>query len=224
MSQEDQKHDYEIDRSRIIDISLAVQPGMPVFPGNPRVALDLQQSMEAGDEADVSSLSLGVHTGTHVDAPSHFLQGSSATNEIVLDTMMGKAHVLDATSISGHAGAAALRSLPIPDDCTRLLVKTRNSELWSKQDFSSDFQGLTADGAAYLVERGIALIGWDYLSIGPFGDATETHRVLLDAGVVILEGIDLRGVEAGGYELICLPLLLKGSDGAPARAVLRPGD
>ena len=207
----------------IMEISLPVRPGMPVFPGNPDVALGLQQSMEAGDEANLSFLALGVHTGTHVDSPFHFLPRSATTDEMPLDTMIGEANVLDATSISGHVGTAALRSLPIPDGCTRLLVKTTNSELWSKQDFSSDFQGLTADGAAYLVERGIALIGWDYLSIGPYGDATETHRVLLEAGVVILEGIDLRGVEPGGYELICLPLLLKGSDGAPARAVLRSG-
>jgi arylformamidase len=139
-----------------------------------------------------------------------------------LGAMIGEATVLDATSVSSHFDAEALRSLSIPDGCSRLLIRTRNSELWSEERFSEEFQGLTADGAAYLVEKDIRLIGWDYLSIGPFGDATETHRVLLKAGVVILEGIDLRGLESGIYELICLPLSLKGSDGAPARAVLRP--
>ena len=207
--------------SSLIDISVPLGARTPVFEGNPPIALNLDQSLAAGDEANVSSLSLGVHSGTHVDAPFHFLPDGSAVEEVPLDACVGQALVVDATPISGHIDASHLAGLRIPEGCTRLLVKTSNSALWSRPEFTRDFQALTADGAAYLAERGIRLLGWDYLSVGPYGDAVDTHRLLLQAGIVILEGIDLSRVAAGEYELLCLPLAIEGSDGAPCRAVLR---
>jgi len=195
---------------------------MTVFDGNPEVSLRLQQALAAGDEANVSTLSLGVHTGTHVDAPYHFFEAGAASEDLSLDVLIGDAAVIDTTSIAGHLDSRALRLVSIPEGCTRLLVKTRNSALWREPAFVQDFQGLTADGASYLVDKGLRLIGWDYLSIGPFGDAVDTHRILLAAGVVILEGLDLTEPGPGMYGLVCLPLRLVGSDGAPARAVLLP--
>ena len=204
----------------IIDISVPIRADMPVYEGNPRVALHLEQSIAAGAEANVSSISMGVHSGTHVDAPFHFDDRGCAVEGLSLAAMIGEATVVDASSAEGHVDAATLRSLAIPPGCKRLLVKTRNSRLWAQRQFSTEYQGLTADGAAFLVERHVQLIGWDYLSVGPFGNGTETHRNLLRKGIVILEGIDLHDVEEGEYDLICLPLLLLGADGAPARAVL----
>ena len=211
-----------LDARGAIDISVPIRNEMTVFEGNPQVSLQLQQALAAGDEANVSVLSLGVHTGTHVDSPYHFFNEGSASETLSLEVLIGKAAVIDASSVDGHIDVAALESVPLPDDCRRLLVKTRNSALWAVQGFARDFQGLTVDAAAYLVARGVSLVGWDYLSIGPFADAVGTHKTLLAAGVVILEGINLESVEAGIYNLVCLPLRLEGSDGAPARALLLP--
>ena len=211
------------DLSTLIDISVPVSLDMPVYEGNPKVALQLQASIAAGDEANVSSITMGVHSGTHIDAPFHFDNSGCAVEGLSLAAMIGNATVLDASSVKGHVDAEALRSLPIPPRCQRLLVKTRNSRLWAQHQFSTDYQGLTADGAAFIVDMGLQLIGWDYLSVAPFGRGADTHRNLLRGGVVILEGIDLRKVDEGEYHLVCLPLLLQGADGAPARAVLMRG-
>jgi arylformamidase len=161
-----------------------------------------------------------VHTGTHVDAPRHFIDGGAGADAIALDALMGSAYVVDATGVRTDIDVRALEALALPRGSKRLLFKTSNSELWSRPGFNGDFIGLTADAASYLVQRGVRLIGADYLSVAPKSDPAPTHRVLLEAGVVVLEGLDLRQVEPGGYRLVCLPLLLVGSDGAPARAIL----
>jgi arylformamidase len=130
--------------------------------------------------------------------------------------MLGPATVVDATSIEADLDAAALATLDLPEDPTRILLKTPNSRLWERDSFSRDFVRLTGSGARFLIDRGVQLVGIDYLSIGD----EEAHRELLGAGVTALEGLDLRQVEPGRYDLVCLPLRLEGSDGAPARAIL----
>jgi arylformamidase len=202
--------------SRILDVSVPIREGMPIYNGNPGVHLSRAQSIEDGADANVSRLDLGVHTGTHVDAPIHFLPDGAGAEALSLDTLMGPAHLVDATSLTGPIDASSLASLDLPDGLERLLLKTPNSELWSDDEFTRDFIRLTGDGASFLVERGVRLVGIDYLSVGD----QAAHRVLLGAGVVAVEGLDFRGVEPGGYMLVCLPLRLVGSDGAPARAIL----
>lgn len=180
-------------------------------------------NMAEGAICNVSRLDFGVHSGTHIDAPVHFIEGAAGAEGIPLDALIGRATVVDATGILGDIDQAVLRSLAIPAGTERLLFKTPNSRLWERPAFSPEFFGITEDGANYLVGRGIRLVGIDYLSIAPMHDPAPTHVALLTAGVVILEGLDLRFVEPGEYTLVCLPLLLVGADGAPARALLKAG-
>jgi arylformamidase len=203
--------------AKLHDISVPIRAGMHVYDGNPGFRLELVSSIAAGASANVSRLDLGVHNGTHVDAPVHFIDGGTATESLDLETLIGPAYVSDATAVSGYLDEEALGSLAFPSDLTRILFKTSNSRLWSRGSFSRDFVRLTGSGARFLIEKGVRLVGIDYLSIG---DA-EAHQELLAAGVIALEGLDLREVDPGKYELICLPLRLEGSDGAPARAILR---
>lgn len=204
------------------DISVPLRSGMATFSGDPPVRLERVKSMSAGAICNVSRLDFGLHSGTHIDAPAHFIDGAAGIEAIDLDGLVGPALVIDARRIAGHFDRDGLNGLGIPEGTERLLFLSRNSELWARPDFDSSFAGLTFDGAKLLVERGIRLVGADYLSIAPFDDPTPTHVVLLEAGVVVIEGLDMRGVEPGAYELICLPLLIPGSDGGPARAAVRP--
>jgi arylformamidase len=197
------------------DISVTVRPGMHVYPGNPGVRLERHESIADGAQANVSKLELGVHTGTHVDGALHFIDGAPGTEALPLELLVGRAVVVAATGVDGELDEDALASLDLPDE-ERLLFKTKNSALWEQPSFSHDSIRLNGSGARYLIERGVRLVGIDYLSIG---DA-DAHRELLGAGVVAVEGLDLREVEPGEYELVCLPLKLEGSDGAPARAIL----
>jgi arylformamidase len=203
--------------AKLHDISVPIHTGMHVYDGNPGFRLELVSSIAAGADANVSRLDLGVHNGTHVDAPVHFIDGGAGTESLELETLIGPAYVVDATAVSGDLDAEALGSVEFPSEVTRVLFKTSNSELWSRDSFTRDFLRLTGSGARFLIERGVLLVGIDYLSIG---DA-EAHQELLAARVIALEGLDLREVDPGAYELICLPLRLEGSDGAPARAILR---
>jgi arylformamidase len=205
-----------------IDISVPIEPGVPIFEGDPDYRIELSASMAAGAVCNVSRLAMGVHTGTHLDAPRHFIEGAPASESIPLDACMGPAWVVDATSLNRTIGADDLATLDIPPGETRLLFKSRNSQLWDEPGFQSGFIALDETAAASLVERGVRLVGIDYLSIAPFGDPVATHRTLLSVGVVILEGTDLRAVESGPVELLCLPIRLIGSDGVPARALVRP--
>ena len=205
-----------------IDISVPIGPDTPIFDGDPPFRIELAASMAAGAICNVSRVDMGIHTGTHLDAPRHFIDGAAATESISLDDCIGPAWVVDATALSRTIGAADIAGLDIPPGETRLLFKTPNSELWGKPGFQSGFIALDGGAAAVLVERGVRLVGNDYLSIAPFGDPVATHRTLLAAGAVILEGTDLRGVEPGPVDLLCLPIRLVGSDGVPARALVRP--
>lgn len=206
----------------IYDITLPLSLQLPVWPGDPPFVLEQVESMDQGAHVNVSRLSCSVHTGTHVDAPHHFLNDGRTVEGLSLEALIGPAWVAAIPPEVSLVTAAVLEQAAIPPEVRRLLLKTRNSALW-KQDsgrFHPDFVAIAPDGAEWIVARGMVLVGVDYLSVAPFQDSDPTHHVLLRAGVVILEGVDLSDVEAGAYELYCLPLKLVGSDGAPARAVL----
>jgi len=203
-----------------IDVSLPIRPGMVTFDGDPTVTLERTAAIADGAVCNVSRLDFGVHSGTHVDAPVHFIDGAAGIESVPLEPLIGTAVVVDASSIEGAIDAAAIDRLGIEPATERVLFRGHNSDLWNEWAFVPTFLGLTEDGARALVERGVRLVGNDYLSIAPFGNPAGTHRALLDAGVVIVEGLDLRAIEPGEYELICLPLLIPGSDGGPARALL----
>ncbi len=201
---------------KLIDISVPVRPGMHVWEGDPPFRIDQVASIADGDAYNGTRLDLGTHTGTHIDAPLHFVDRGAAVDSIPLETLVGPCHVVDATAVAGQLDAAALAGLELPPITERLLFKTRNGVLWERDSFASDYIAFTGDGAEALVALGVRLAGIDYLTIGD----EDAHHVLLGAGVVPLEGLDLRAVEPGPYTLFCLPLKLAGIEGAPARALL----
>jgi arylformamidase len=206
---------------RLYDITVPVENGMPVWPGDPAVRLDRVASIAQGAHANVSSLSCGVHVGTHVDAPVHFLDGAPSVEAMPLDALIGRAFVADLRRAT-RIDAEALDKARIPPRVQRILFRTRNSEFWRRGEktFQTGFVAVDASGAEWLVRRKVRLVGVDYLSVAPYKDSRPTHQILLGAGVVILEGVDLSRVPSGAYQLYCLPMKLVGSDGAPARAVL----
>lgn len=198
----------------VIDISVPIRPGMVTYPGDPEVRLERVSTIAGGDMANISRVDLGVHTGTHVDAPLHFIEGAPAVEDLALDVLVGPAFVVDATHVHGDLDEA----LELAVAADRILFKTRNSELWSQTEFSEDFVRVGIGLARKLAAAQVRLVGVDYLSVGD----EAVHELLLGFGIVVVEGLDLRGVEPGLYTLACLPLKLIGSDGAPARAVLMP--
>lgn len=204
------------------DISVPIEPDIATFPGDPPFRIELAAAIARGDVCNVSRIDMGAHTGTHLDAPVHFIDGAPASESIPLDAGVGPAWVVDARGLKGTITADDIAAFAIPAGESRLLFRTPNSGLWARRGFSDAFIGLDEGAARLLAEHGIRLVGADYLSIAPFGNPGPTHRALLAAGVVILEGIDLRGVAPGPVDLLCLPLRLAGSDGVPARALVRP--
>ena len=205
---------------KLFDISVPVKNGGVVYPGNPEIHIELQQDRSRGGSSNVSLLAIGSHTGTHVDAPLHMIPGGAGVDGIPLDALMGPALLIafddDVTAVT----EAYLRTQPIAGH-ERVLLKTRNSRYIRDRDFHRDYTYLAPDGAEYLVSLGVRLVGIDYLSIEQFHSGHHrTHKTLLSRGVVIIEGLDLSEPPAGEYELYCLPVLLEGIDGAPARAVL----
>jgi arylformamidase len=205
-----------------IDVSVPLRTGMVHWPDNPPVRIERAMDLEHGDAATVSSMAMGVHTGTHMDAPVHFQRGGVGIDQMPLEATLGLARVVeiqDPVSIKrAELEAAGLQ----PGE--RILFRTRNSErCWKTDDFVEDFVFISQEAARYLVERGVRTVGVDYLSVGGFReDAEATHLALLQGGVWLIEGLNLSPVRAGNYELVCLPLRIAGGDGAPARAVLRP--
>jgi arylformamidase len=209
---------------KIYDITVPITSDMPVWPGDPNVMMQRVSKIEDGDNANVTHISLSAHTGTHVDAPFHFLQDGNTLESVSLNRMIGRAYVLHIPDVD-LITADVLKQAGVPPRSPRLLLKTRNSYLWksSERKFREDFVALSEDGAQYLVERGIKLVGIDYLSIAPYGDSRPTHEILLKNKIMILEGLNLAEVAQGRYTLYCLPLNLQGVDGAPARAILLDG-
>ena len=207
---------------QIYDISISISPDMPVWPGGPAVVLEKVSSMDLGAHDNVSRLACSVHTGTHVDAPHHFLNDHRTVEALSLDILTGPAWVIQIPDEVTLITAGILEKAAIPSGTLRLLLKTRNSRLWElgNKEFSMDFVGLSLDGAEWLVQVGVKLVGIDYLSIAPYKQSIPSHQTLLKPGIIILEGVDLSGITPGTYDLYCLPLKLVGSDGAPARAIL----
>lgn len=207
---------------KIYDVTLPIFPDMIVWPGDPPVELERVSSMDAGAHANVSRLACGVHTGTHVDAPHHFLNDQRTVESLSLDVLVGPAQVVWIPDEADVITAEVLEQVTLPSGISRLLLKTRNSQRWQRGEkaFDEKFVGVSADGAEWLVGRGVKLVGIDYLSVAPYKQSVPTHRTLLGAEIIIVEGLDLSAVPPGSYGLYCLPLKLVGSDGAPARAIL----
>src|SRR5260370_4558852 len=208
----------------IYDVSVALSDDIPTYPGDPGIRISMWSTLASGDQANVSQLKFGAHTGTHVDAPAHFFEGAAGVESLPLDILIGPADVIQVPN-----GSLVIDEAFIVRNCEpgtpRILFKTRNSGFWKETGgFRTDYTYLEPRAAAKLVEQGIKLVGIDYLSVEEFkSDSFQTHHVLLSHGVVIVEGLDLGCVPAGRYELICLPLRIRGGsgDGAPAPAVLR---
>lgn len=208
-------------RHTVIDISVCISPSLPVWPGSPGAALTPRMSLARGDEANVTQLDLDVHCGTHVDAPLHFVSEGESIGEIGLAPLIGPAVVVEVKD-SQVIDASALEGASIPTGTERLLLRTRNSDdpEFRTWPFRPDYAALSLDAAYWLVEAGVRLVGIDYLSIQLFHDPPDTHRVILGAGICILENLALSHVAPGTYDLMCLPLSLAGAEAAPARAVL----
>ena len=206
----------------LFDISLTIAEDLPVWPGDPKIELKKISKIEDGEEANVTHISACVHIGTHVDAPDHFLGNGQTVDNLPLDLLVGAAFVVE-MHVDGQISAVDLQSASIPEGTKRLLIKTANSQLWTEgvKEFKSDFIALEADAAAFLVNKGVEVVGVDYLSVAPFANPAPTHRILLEAGVLVIEGLNLSGIEPGEYALMCLPLKISGSDGAPARVLLQ---
>ena len=204
-----------------IDVSVPLRSGMVRWPDNPPVEIERTLDVERGDVATVSRISMGSHTGTHMDAPLHFVRGGDGMDRMPLDATMGPARVIgieDPVSVKREE----LEPHGIGRG-ERVLFKTLNSaRRWWAEDFMEDFVYVSEGAALYLAELGVRTVGVDYLSVGGFlEDGVETHQALLGAGIWVIEGLDLSGVEPGEHELICLPLKVEDGDGAPARAILR---
>ncbi len=207
-------------QSRIYDVSLTIEPGMVVWPGDAPVAVETFTALAEGGSSNLSLLRMGSHTGTHVDAPRHFIDGAAGVDAISPDVLTGPARLFQLPQLK-RIDRSVLEGLDL-EGVSRLLLGTGNSALLGKRPLSMDYAFVTGDAAIYLVERGIRLVGIDYLSIEEHGTAGHpVHHALLGVGIVIVEGLDLADVPAGDYEIMCLPLKLKDADGAPARVFLR---
>ena len=205
-----------------IDVSVPLRSGMVHWPDNPPVQIERTLSIEHGDVANVSKISMGAHTGTHMDGPIHFVREGQGLDEMPLTATIGRARVIEIRD-PGSIKLDELRPHRLQRG-ERILFKTQNSaRRWSSENFMEDFVYISQGAARYLADRGIQTVGVDYLSVGGFRkDGEETHLALLEAGTWVIEGLELSEVEPGEYELICLPVKIERSDGAPARAILRP--
>ena len=210
---------------KIYDISVPIRPGMPHWPGDPPVKLEKTASIEAGDSANITQIQMCVHTGTHIDAPHHFLAHGKTVDQLAVDPFYGDVlvmafaddlDVITSQALAAHTDVSRLKK------ASRVLFKTRNSKLWKAHPttFQENYVGLDASGARFLSEINLSLIGLDYLSVAAFHDTHQPHHILLSRDIVLLEGIDLSRVDPGQYRLLCAPLLIEGCEGAPARVFL----
>lgn len=208
---------------KVHDVTLVMRPDMPTWPGEDGPTFTPLRRIAKGDGANVSVVTFGNHTGTHVDPPIHFIDGAGTVDKLTVDSLVGPCRVV-AYDGDDHIAASWLDSAKIPAGTQRLLFKTSNSEHWKRGDpFQKDFIALDRSAAEWCVQRGLRLVGVDYLSVEPFGSGKIGHPVhvtLLGAEIVIIEGLDLSDVGAGDYELVCAPLKLEGGDGSPARVFL----
>ena len=206
--------------TKIYDVTVPLSPDVPTFPGDPPFGVTFTHRIDDGQPFNVARISLGTHSGTHVDAPYHFLADGATVEQLPLEILLGKCRVV-ALMVREKIQRSDLEALELRDDL-RVLLKTRMSGQLRQPSFQEDFVYLTEDAATYLAQVGIKLVGIDYLSIEKFGSTDyPAHHVLLEAGVVIIEGLDLSEVEPGEYDMTCLPLRIVGVDGSPARVILR---
>lgn len=210
---------------RIIDISQKIRPGMVVWPGDPQVEMKQVEKISAGDEVNLTKFAMSAHTGTHIDAPFHFIDGGKKVDDLKLEDLCGPVQVIHVPSNVDAINAAIIQNAGIEPLTERVLFKTRNSALWSNPagEFTKDYVGITSDAAVLLAEMNLKLVGVDYLSVAAGEHLRKTHETLLGAEIILLEGLDLNEASAGRYMLYCLPLNLVGADGAPARTVLVEG-
>jgi arylformamidase len=208
---------------KIYDVSVPISEDTPVFEGDPKIRIDICLELSKGDPANLTAISMCAHTGTHVDAPNHFIDGAGRVEDIELEKLIGDCRVVE---IPPDALSVTTDHLEHALGCERVLFKTRNSAFWSnpEQGFRKDFTYIEPEAAQVLADSGVKLVGIDYLSVEQFGsEGFPTHLALLRKEIVIVEGLDLSAVPPGDYELFCLPLRLRGGkgDGAPARVLLR---
>lgn len=208
-----------MDKRLYIDISMSIENGMISWPSDGPVKIDRVRSMEDGERLNQSRIDLSAHTGTHIDAPVHFLKDGNGIDQVSLDLLIGPAVLIHIPGVR-QIGAQQLDSAGAGNGIKRLLIKTDNARLLEKREFDKAYSYITLDGAQYLIEQGIGLVGVDYLSVAEYGKGDAVHRELLGAGIVIIEGLDLREVEPGSYRLTALPLRIRDCDGAPARVIL----
>ena len=208
---------------KIYDITFPISNETPVYEGDPKVNIETAHSIKKGDAANVTSLCCGAHTATHVDAPNHFIEGTRRVHELELEKLIGNCRVVE---LDENVMAVEPQHLGNLENVERILFKTRNSQFWNEPEkgFRKDFTYISPEAAKVLADAEIKLVGIDYLSVEKFGSTDfATHITLLEKEIVIIEGLDLREVSAGDYELICLPLKIisETGDGAPARTILR---
>jgi arylformamidase len=205
---------------KLIDVTVPLDSNLPIYPGNTPFSLEAIKRIGRGDSSNVSTLHLSAHAGTHVDAPRHFFDDGPGTEALPLEMLVGRARVIEVTTRKGIT-AEDLARIDLSED-VRVLIKTPNSRLWGSPEFHTDYVGISESGARHLVDHGIKVVGVDYLSVEEFKHpGAPAHHILLGGGTIVIEGLNLRDVEPGPYEMYCLPLRVVGSDGAPARVVLR---
>lgn len=207
---------------KINDVTLTIREGLPVWPGEPEVTLHRVKKLEEGANANVTYMAFAVHTGTHVDAPCHFLADEEGVDKLPLEVLVGEVTVVEMPDSVDQITAKEVSASGLVSGTERVLFKTRNSNYWIEgvDTFQTGFVGITEDGAQALVDLGVKLVGIDYLSIAPFKMSRPTHLVMLKARMVVIEGLDLSNIKSGKYTLFCLPLKLANADGAPARVIL----
>ena len=206
----------------IKDVTFTIEQGMTVWPGDDPVQLFRQQKIEDGANANVSFVGMSVHTGPHIDAPFHFLKAGYGVEQIPIDLLVGEAQVIQIPEEAKVIDAKILEKIVFKPGIKKVLFKTAVSlqRTLLTQGFKTDFVAVAADAAQILVDNGVSVIGIDYLSIAPYKNSRPTHEILLNANTLIIEGLNLAEVDDGLYTMYCLPLKLKGSDGAPARVIL----
>lgn len=205
-----------------IDCSLTLKSGMLHWPGDPPFSIERVRDMDKGDTVNLSKMSLGVHSGTHIDAPVHFVRGGAGIDRVSLDALVGPARVIDiAATDSIREEELAGQGI---ESGERILFRTRNSlrKILQSEEFDEEFISLEEDAARFLVARGVRVVGVDYLSVGGYKkNGSVVHTVLLGAGIIVVEGLDLSVTSPGWYDMICLPMKIADADGAPARVILK---
>ncbi len=210
---------------KIYDISIPIRPDMPIWPGDPSPVVRSIASISAGDIANLTQIAMSVHTGTHIDAPKHFIDSGKTVDQIPIDKLIGEVLVMVINDREKVITEKVLKSHPnraLLEKAKKVLFRTRNSSLWHAfpDAFHQDYVGIDTSGANYLNLLELDLIGVDYLSIAPYEETEAPHKILLGSETVLLEGLDLSKVPSGIYELFCLPLMIHECEGAPARVIL----